>query len=912
MTTESDVLAIVKAFVGEADLDEAIERVHRLDDEPRVRAWLAAGLISTLSRHRPGNTVVAWTERAVVLDGLLKLADSDVLPDDQRRALRAAVGGMNVMRAAAEGSLTDPVQALDDLRKAHGEAPDHPGAVLMTELARQMVTLERDLDSGDEDAYRHAEREFQRIREQAAAQQPELVPHLEFVGRFLHTMAKADSPREQMALLLTECAPMLDDLPLDGPLRAAFDDMRAMAQGLGPSVVPGQIVPEPGADPMAELAERARQPGITPALRANLLLAAGGASLQEWKAVDAARITRGLECYREAAELAVRGRKDWFLAVTGAAMALWRRHEVTNNPADLRAAEEILQDARDVAGDPQHASWNLVNTMLSEIERLLGKDGVETALATVRGVAWRVLRQSDAAAARRVAEEAVEDTVRSARRSLIDGDPATAIRVLDGGRALMLFAATEFRDVENRLLAAGRPDLADRWRAAEDDDGRDRLPTSLRYEVLSVFAQRSGLLDTPDLAEIRSALRAVDADALVYLLPADGITPGFAVMAAAHAAPSYIPLPGLAVDGDSDVNRYLGSLARRDADPAGPDAGADSAGRDADPAEPDPGADLTGSLDAVSDWAWRAAIGPLVEQYLPTLPAPAGDRPRRLVLVPMGELALIPWQAARRGDGVPALRLAAFSQTASARMLCRSAQAAPVPLTPVGLVVGDPDTGVRWQALAGARIEAFAVHQAFYRAGKYVGRRADGSASPAGAGSVQQVRDWLADPRPAAGAMLHLACHGVVESGGPAPTSYLLLADGGRLTAEEIVALLLDTPQRAIGLAVLAACHTGRSVHGYDEAYSLGTAFLAGGVRSVLSAQWAVPDAATSALMFMFHHHLVAGRLPAWEALRRAQLWMLDADREAPATMPAALRRRLSGADLARTEAWAGFIHLGR
>ena len=35
------------------------------------------------------------------------------------------------------------------------------------------------------------------------------------------------------------------------------------------------------------------------------------------------------------------------------------------------------------------------------------------------------------------------------------------------------------------------------------------------------------------------------------------------------------------------------------------------------------------SLDALCDWAWRAAMGPLVERYLPGSPAPASGRPPR-------------------------------------------------------------------------------------------------------------------------------------------------------------------------------------------------------------------------------------------------------------------------------------------
>jgi hypothetical protein len=64
--------------------------------------------------------------------------------------------------------------------------------------------------------------------------------------------------------------------------------------------------------------------------------------------------------------------------------------------------------------------------------------------------------------------------------------------------------------------------------------------------------------------------------------------------------------------------------------------------------------------------------------------------------------------------------------------------------------------------------------------------------------------------------------------------------------------------------------------------------------------------------MFMFHHYL-AGSPPA-DALRRAQLWMLDPDRMYPPVMPQALRQGLSASDvdLTDTACWAAFTHQGR
>jgi CHAT domain-containing protein len=278
----------------------------------------------------------------------------------------------------------------------------------------------------------------------------------------------------------------------------------------------------------------------------------------------------------------------------------------------------------------------------------------------------------------------------------------------------------------------------------------------------------------------------------------------------------------------------------------------------------------------------------------------------------MGELARIPWQAARKSDGTYAVRSVAVSQAASARMLCHTAGLAPVLATPSGLVVGDPDTGAPERDLRAARLEAYAIRQSFYLGARYVGRHADGTPSSSGAGTPDEVRAWLTASGSTAGTMLHLACHGFIRTDPGTATSYLLLAGDGRVTAEELAEVMARAPQRAIGLVVLAACRTGLAISGYDEAYSLGTAFLAAGVRSVLSTQWGIPDGTTSVLMFMFHHYRMVDGLPAWDALRRAQLWMLDENRQIPKGMPSRLRQQLIDADLRAVVGWAGFVHWGQ
>ncbi|MFD0429574.1 CHAT domain-containing protein [Streptomyces zhihengii] len=116
---------------------------------------------------------------------------------------------------------------------------------------------------------------------------------------------------------------------------------------------------------------------------------------------------------------------------------------------------------------------------------------------------------------------------------------------------------------------------------------------------------------------------------------------------------------------------------------------------------------------------------------------------------------------------------------------------------------------------------------------------------------------------------------------------------------------------RDLELVVLAACRTNVSGHGYDEAYSLSTAFLVAGARSVVGSLWPVPDDATSLLMYMTHHYLSREGLPPGSALRRAQLWMLDTGRQAPPGMPTDMVARVGDIKADDLVGWAGFTHLG-
>jgi len=159
--------------------------------------------------------------------------------------------------------------------------------------------------------------------------------------------------------------------------------------------------------------------------------------------------------------------------------------------------------------------------------------------------------------------------------------------------------------------------------------------------------------------------------------------------------------------------------------------------------------------------------------------------------------------------------------------------------------------------------------------------------------------------------VLHLGCHASAED---TPERSRLRLAGGDLRVDRILAQARTrAPGSPGGLVVLAACTSDLTLTDFDEALTLSSAFLAAGAAGVVGSRWEVDDLNTALLMFMLHRHLVRhpGESPA-DALRAAQLWMLDPRREAPAEMPAPLAghaRRLSVPD---PLAWAAFTYHGQ
>jgi hypothetical protein len=558
-----------------------------------------------------------------------------------------------------------------------------------------------------------------------------------------------------------------------------------------------------------------------------------------------------------------------------------RRHDPDRSAA--RRAVRWYEEIVPATGGPHDPFGWLYARNLGEALRLAGDPDLARTRALARSAmanhAWQVRLQSGTDNAISAARAAAESGARVARWCLADGAHDDLLAVLDAGRGLGLRAAWASRGIAEQLDAAGHPDLAAEWLATAGL-GRDRLtggalgvlvglevPDNLRERVLHALPDDTR--SDARLDDVRSALAATGADALVYLLPASDADPGVAVVVPATGPVEVLHLPGLDA-GAPVIDRWAAAApGARDATPEAADA-----------------LPVDHRLDELFRWAWTACGASLVEH---TRSWRLG-RPARLVVVAMGALGLVPWHAAYEPSGTRrryALDDIVFSYAVSARDFCRTATAPARPIRS-SLVIGDPTGG-----LAFAGIEARAIHRSFYRDGTYLAADATPDA----------VLDWIATvPGPS---RLHFACHAASNPRAPAE-AHLVLAGGRTLTARR----LLDTSRLAaldIDQAFLAACSTHGIGGHYDETFSLATAFLAAGARTVIGSLWPVPDEDTSTLMYLVHHYLHVG-LPAADALHCAQRWMLDPQRTAPDGLPA----HHGGSDPARPLAWAGFTHLGR
>ena len=611
------------------------------------------------------------------------------------------------------------------------------------------------------------------------------------------------------------------------------------------------------------------------------------------------------------------------LSLLGA--ALWMRYDLTRDRSDLNNMISRLEEARRLSDEDQGGTDRAGILLMSALGYYTRNDrnlhdrrrACAFGLSSLRERSATVLLQSTADRAFDAAIEAAGEAADVVRWCLADGTSEAAVEALERGRGMVLHAAVADASVPLLLRETGHDDLASAWeealRAAESTspDPWDvlpgmvaalrspsggpgdlvqspevRLPDDLRYRVMQALQGTAleRLLAPPSLGEIAQALRAAGARALVYLMPRDATSAGLALVVNDKGEVREIPLPLLMVASRGPVTEFAqAQRALQEAAPAPEDV------RDA----------WQQALDDLCDWAWTAAMEDVLDSI-----ADGPGRKARIVLVPVGDLGLVPWHAARRpvagGDLRHACQDAVISYAASARQFTEACRHRHRPWRSAAAMVRVPGSRLFF-----ASKEVQEIHRRYYAEGTLLGgdRRSRASAD--------NVRDLLPRLGAAGVSLLHLGCHAE-----PAPRPVdgrLLLEDGEMLSMRDILLQARARPPGTPGcLVVLAACGSDLTGGHHDEALTLATSFLAAGAVGAVGTRWPVNDLPTLAFMTMFHHYLNSGYDNPSTALRAAQSWMLNPDRSFPGDFHPKIAEMARKIDLTKTECWAAFTYQGQ
>ena len=250
---------------------------------------------------------------------------------------------------------------------------------------------------------------------------------------------------------------------------------------------------------------------------------------------------------------------------------------------------------------------------------------------------------------------------------------------------------------------------------------------------------------------------------------------------------------------------------------------------------------------------------------------------RRLVVVPFGALATVPFHALPFA-GAPLGHERVISFLPAASLLAGRRVGEPMDEAAAVLAVGDPafDAAAQPGRCAGCRERP---------------RRRAPWASCGGSEDVLVDVD-ASEPalrgRVRGRAILHLAAHGHLDEVAPS-SSALVLAGADRLTVSDLIGLRLDAE-----LAVLSACDSGRgAVTLGGDVIGLTRGLIAAGARRALVSLWPVDDVAACATMVAFHERLRETGVPA-QALADAQadVRALSAPSSPRATRRSAASRR--------------------
>ena len=917
-------------------LESVIDEIP--DDHPaRAEALIRLGGLVITRGFSLDRSVPSLKKLRRQLEDTIKRPAASPLNDALNHCLLGVAEGVEGLLAP------DPeliVTSVDRLKRAAEIAPAEPQAQDLIHaglicLLSQRYTQEGELQYLDAALYYAGQ-------VARADQEGELSSPLLFAAQYLLAFGPAvrhpegldqDRVNEMIALLEALQRRLPDGHPMRQGMSAELSALHVMRSGLGLFDGDGRAALR-GPGVFAEAAEATD--GAVAAARAtsqddpfyalNLGIAGNAQAMLGLLHRDRRTVGEGIALLAEAcaAATAVPEHRRRMLSLLG--WVLWMRYDLTRDRRDLTSMISRLEEARRLADEEQGGTDRAAILLMSALGYYTRNDrnlqdrrrACALGLSSLRERSATVLLQSTADRAFDAAIEAAGEAADVVRWCLADGNSAAAVEALERGRGLVLHAAVADASVPLLLRETGRDDLASAWeealRAAENasPDPWDvlpgmvaafrsppgapeglvqspevRLPDDLRYRVVQALAGTAleRLLAPPDPGEIAQALRAAGARALVYLMPRDATSAGLALVVNDQGEVREIPLPLLMVA------------------PRGPVAGFASAQRALQETMPAPG-DVRDAwaraLDDLCDWAWAAAM----EEVLDSVPGgPA--RKARIVLVPVGDLGLVPWHAARRPVGSGDLRYACqdavISYAASARQFTEACRLRHRAWRSAAALVRVPGSRLFF-----ASREVQEIHRRHYADATLLG--GDGRSPRA---SADHVRDLLPRRGSAGASLLHLGCHAA-----PAPRPVdgrLLLEDGETLSMRDILLQARARPPGTPGcLVVLAACGSDLTGGHHDEALTLATSFLAAGAVGAVGTRWPVADLPTLAFMTMFHHYLNSGYDNPSAALRAAQSWMLNADRSFPGDFDPKIAEMARMIDLARAEYWAAFTYQGQ
>ncbi|WP_410564506.1 CHAT domain-containing protein [Amycolatopsis sp. cmx-4-61] len=428
----------------------------------------------------------------------------------------------------------------------------------------------------------------------------------------------------------------------------------------------------------------------------------------------------------------------------------------------------------------------------------------------LRRYAKQILIQENLAECTSLAATAATTAIGWARRCLARDRPEPAFAMLEIGRTLRLHAATNMPAVLRKTVSSvvpqaaamrSRPDAAIDAEASAIAGGRVTIPDDLRRRVLDAVDPREieQWPPAPDTGDLAGALRELELDFLVYLVPGDEDADGYAVHLSRSGDLGSIRLPDLV-----------------------------------------PGVGDWTDVGTSCEWAWRTAMGPLCAH----LPGAC-----HIALVPCGNLDRVPWHAAREPGGsryLPErLRVTYFPSGHQLGALARR------PALPHGagmaFVADAVDSGIGEEEAGYLR--------GLHPSGRFFGHPSWTETKPVSRQALAEV--LLHDSRPA---VLHLACHAFAA---PDPVNARIGSGAASISVLELlVADAQRTDRKPGGLVVTAACETdlgGASAEGL----TIATALLATGASSVIGTKWRVSTHQTAVLMCRFHYELRLGRSPS-------------------------------------------------